>query len=273
MVVMRFKCSYCGGSGSVMVGFNSEPCPVCDGLIDIEVDVKQGNLLVDCNYCGGSGSVMVGFNSEPCPVCKGYGKNVVISSGNSKLTHCGYCSGSGSVLVGFNSEPCPICKGTGYSTPKRISNAREVVSSVQSSSNKPSCFISYGEPDVFFAKKLYNALKNKDIQTWMYAMDNTPGQRSWKEIIDNRRNAKRVLVICSAQSLLRDGILKEIEQQIDEEPDKIIPISLDSQWTNSNFRILRGNSNLKPFLTERNYISFSNDTFEKDFQKLMSVLS
>jgi len=39
---------------------------------------------------------------------------------------------------------------------------------------------------------------------------------------------------------MRDGVLKEIEKKIDEDPDKIVPVSLDELWKEKRFRIIRG---------------------------------
>ncbi len=106
----------------------------------------------------------------------------------------------------------------------------------------------------------------------MYSMDYTPGRRTWKEIIDNRRASHKVLVICSTASLSRDGILKEIEQQIDENPDKVIPVSIDLGWTKSTFIIKRGATDLKPFLLERNYADFATESFNEALDRLAKAI-
>lgn len=103
-------------------------------------------------------------------------------------------------------------------------------------------------------------------------MDYTPGQRTWKEIIDKRRASHKFLVICSTASLSRDGVLKEIEQQIDENPDKIIPVSKDLHWTEPSFMIKRGMSNLKPFLHERNYADFATKPFNEALDRLAKAI-
>ena len=103
-------------------------------------------------------------------------------------------------------------------------------------------------------------------------MDFTPGKRTWKEIIDNRRISHKFLVICSTASLSRDGVLKEIEQQIDENPDKIIPVSKDLGWMEPTFIIKRGTADLKPFLRERNYADFANKPFNEALQRLTKAI-
>lgn len=248
------------------------PCPVCGGVVNIEVDVPEGSILVDCRYCHGSGRVLAGFFTNPCPTCKGYGKNQVDVPSNSNLVNCKYCNGSGSVLSGIFSVSCSVCHGTGFSTPKRLSLTEDSKAPIQPSRKTPSCFICYGEPDKAFAEKLRIALNNKEIPTWMYSMDYTPGRRTWKEIIDNRRASHKVLVICSTASLSRDGILKEIEQQIDENPDKVIPVSIDLGWTESTFIIKRGATDLKPFLRERNYADFATESFNEALDRLAKAI-
>lgn len=70
----------------------------------------------------------------------------------------------------------------------------------------------------------------------------------------------------------RDGVLKEIEQQIDEDLDKIIPISKDHLWTAPNFMVKRGANNLKPFLIDRNYSDFATNTFDEALDRLAKAI-
>jgi hypothetical protein len=135
-----------------------------------------------------------------------------------------------------------------------------------------SCFISYGEPDKEFAKKLDEGLRSKGIETWMYEMHSTPGKRTWSEIIEKRRAYDKFLVICSAKSLSRDGVLKEIEQQVDENPKKIVPISIDHSWLKPRFVVKRGKYDLKPFLRDLNYADFTVKTFEHALDDLVMAL-
>lgn len=136
-----------------------------------------------------------------------------------------------------------------------------------------SCFISYGQDDVGFAERLYKDLRQRGVSAWMYKMDSLPGERTWDEIDRWRREAERVLVLCSTASLTRDGVLKELERQKDEDPDKIIPISLDSIWKRRYFTIMRGEEDLGPWLRERNYADFeSEQSYLESLGKLLSAL-
>jgi hypothetical protein len=274
MPIISFQCPYCNHTGAVTNGILRNPCPVCGGVVNIEVDIPQGSILVDCSYCHGTGRVSSGIVYGPCTVCKGLGKNSFDVPSHSNLVKCKYCSGSGAVSSGIFIQPCSICHGTGFTAPKRLS----LKSFQNSSANRavytkiPSCFISYGEPDLAFATQLYNSLRELGADAWLYKLDYTPGKRTWKEIIEKRRNYEKFLVICSSESLKRDGILKEIEQQIDEDPEKIVPISRDTIWNSPSFSVQRGANNLKPFLTERNYSDFVTKPFNQALQKLINAI-
>ncbi|MBI2322065.1 MAG: toll/interleukin-1 receptor domain-containing protein [Chloroflexi bacterium] len=120
------------------------------------------------------------------------------------------------------------------------------------------CFISYGQPDVAFARKLSEDLKARGVTCWLYELDKTPGERTWREIVEKRRSHEKMLVLCSLKALFRDAVKKEIEEQIDEDPDKIIPISLDDEWRRHDFEVRRGQGpDLRPRLLELNYLDFA----------------
>lgn len=103
-------------------------------------------------------------------------------------------------------------------------------------------------------------------------MHATPGKRAWAEIGENRRNAEKVIVLCSLPSLMRDGVKKEIEDQIDEDPEKIIPISLDNDWQAPGFEVRRGTRDVKPFLLERNWADFAKLPYEEALERLLRAL-
>lgn len=135
-----------------------------------------------------------------------------------------------------------------------------------------SCFISYGGPDKKFAKKLYNDLKDREIECWIYDEDSLPGDTTWVSINVARSLADRVLMICSSLSLKRRGVLKELETQIDENPYKIIPIAVDKGWLPEEFHADRGLINLMPFLRERNYADFAEMPYQKAIERLIKAL-
>ncbi len=136
-----------------------------------------------------------------------------------------------------------------------------------------SCFISYGQPDLSFAQRLRDDLVARGVSCWLYDLDATPGEPTWGEIGRKRREADKMVVICSAAALVRDGALKEIEEQIDEDPEKMVPISRDGVWIQPGFRVMRATRDLGPWLRERNYADFSDEScYEESLQRLLGAL-
>jgi len=135
------------------------------------------------------------------------------------------------------------------------------------------CFICYGQPDLGFAQKLVADLRTKGVSCWLYDMDAIAGRKTWTEIVMKRRELDKMIVLCSGRSLVRDGVLKEIEEQIDEDPDKMVPISLDDLWKEPGLRVVRGQRDLKPFLLDKNYADFTKRTkYEESLAKLLKGL-
>ena len=136
-----------------------------------------------------------------------------------------------------------------------------------------SCFIAYGQPDLDFAKKLHDGLVASGVSCWIYDLDATPGERTWREIGRKRREADKMVVICSAAALIRPGVLKEIEEQVDEDPNKMVPISRDDLWREPGFRVERAGHDLKPPLLDKNYADFSDEScYEESMQRLLTAL-
>jgi hypothetical protein len=137
-----------------------------------------------------------------------------------------------------------------------------------------SCFISYGQPDLEFATKLYEDLKARGVPCWLYEMDKTVGERTWRQIKEKLGEYERMVVLCSGAALVRDGVLKEIEEQIDEDPDKMVPISLEDLWKEHGFKVMRNPQarDLKPFLLDRNYADFANKSYEEALEELLKGL-
>jgi hypothetical protein len=135
-----------------------------------------------------------------------------------------------------------------------------------------SCFISYGQPDIALATRLCRDLELRGVPCWMYELDKTPGRRTRREIGDARMGADKFVLLCSAATLVRDGVLEEIEDQINEDPERLVPISLDNLWKEPGFRIVRGAHDLKPDLVNRNYADFANKPYEEALAELLKGL-
>ena len=66
---------------------------------------------------------------------------------------------------------------------------------------------------------------------------------------------------------------REIEEQISEEEDKIIPISLDNDWKSDDFEVKTDTMDLKSFLLRRNYANFSDESkYHKSLERLLKGL-
>jgi hypothetical protein len=135
-----------------------------------------------------------------------------------------------------------------------------------------SCFISYGQPDVELAKKLCQDLEASGVPCWLYDMDKTVGKRTWGEIEQKLGEYERMVVLCSIDALLRDGVKKEIDKQIDKSPDKLVPVSLDNRWTQRGFKAEWGDRDLKTWLIDKNYADFANKPYEEALAELLKGL-
>jgi hypothetical protein len=134
------------------------------------------------------------------------------------------------------------------------------------------CFLAYGEPDKTFAERLNNDLKTKGVSRWFFHEDSVAGESLWKEINQERKKAEKMIVLCSANGLVRDGLLKEVEEQLDEDPDKIIPVSLDNIWKQPGFVIRRGQrEDFKSLLLRKTYVDFSDESkYADSLSKLLA---
>lgn len=135
------------------------------------------------------------------------------------------------------------------------------------------CFISYGEPDKEFAERLRNDLVSKGTSCWFYRKDAIPGPPVWKLIKEKLKEFDKMLLVCSAESLTQAGVLKEIEEQVDEDWEKIVPVCLDNVWRKDNFLIERAGRDLKPFIIERTHADFSSTIpYDEALEKLLKGL-
>ena len=68
-------------------------------------------------------------------------------------------------------------------------------------------------------------------------------------------------------------MLKEIESQLDENPDKLIFVSLEPFWTEKGFRVMRGDEvDLKPLMEERNYVNCAGLDYQEQLRKILRAL-
>jgi uncharacterized protein YjbI with pentapeptide repeats len=135
-------------------------------------------------------------------------------------------------------------------------------------------FISYGSPDVEFARKLKKSLTKNGVSTWFFEDDADFGQKLHKMMRENIRKYDRVLLICSEKSLTRPGVLNEIEQTLSREAREggssiFIPINLDNHIFSDEF----GNKDISQEILDRVAADFTNDdNFESQIQRLLKIL-
>ena len=135
-----------------------------------------------------------------------------------------------------------------------------------------SCFISYGQHDLKFAKKLTEDLRAKGVSCWLWETDKTVGQRTQHEIEEKLEEYEKIVVLCSIHSLLGNGIRREIDRQLAKAPDKLVPVSLEEGWKHDNYKVDCLGTDLKPFLVDRNYADFANKPYDEALAELLKGL-
>lgn len=103
---------------------------------------------------------------------------------------------------------------------------------VDESSMYQSIFISYGGPDQEAVGTLNKALKRVGVSTWFFPDDSIPGQKLHRMMHEGVNKHDKVLLVCSKNSLTRNGVLNEIERVFEREAkeggsDILIPVTLD----------------------------------------------
>ena len=139
-------------------------------------------------------------------------------------------------------------------------------------------FISYGGPDEHFARKLYQELFNRGVTAFFFPESATPGQRLHRTMCDGIQEYDRALLLCSANSLTRPGVLNELEQILAREAreggaELLIPVLLDdyalNEWSPKKADLARQ-------VRDRVAADFRNsndeDTFQKQCDRLMEAL-
>ena len=136
-----------------------------------------------------------------------------------------------------------------------------------------STYISYARPDRPFAEALHENLVARRVPCWLRELDAAPQERALNLMGAEGRDVEKVVVLCSAQALAREAVLEQIAQQIDDAPDKIVPISLDSIWKEPGFRVMLGERDFKPFLVGRQHADFAfTTTYVGELERLLAAL-
>jgi hypothetical protein len=157
----------------------------------------------------------------------------------------------------------------GAGVPDRLLNEAPTIAMGQ---RYHSCFISYGQHDLEFAKKLTEDLRGRGVSCWLWETDKTVGQRIQGEIEKNLEEHEKVVVLCSMHSLLGNGIRREIDRQWAKDPNKLVPVSIEDEWRHDNYKVECMGFDLKPFLIDRNYADFGRKDYEEALRELLKGL-
>jgi hypothetical protein len=112
-----------------------------------------------------------------------------------------------------------------------VASARTLTPSERLSSTY-STFITYAGQDEPFARKLHDALREDGVTSFYYSFDATLGELNANMMHRRIREHDRVVILCSAASLARPGVRKELsevrgrESKIGER-SCFIPVALD----------------------------------------------
>lgn len=108
------------------------------------------------------------------------------------------------------------------------------------STNYYSVFISYGAADEAFALRLYDALRARGVEAFIFARHAEPGRKLYDVMSRYVNEYERVLLICSRDSLARPGVANELDEVLRREAREggssvLVPVALDdyvfSEWT------------------------------------------
>jgi len=134
------------------------------------------------------------------------------------------------------------------------------------------CFISYGQHDLEFAKKLTEDLRGNGVSCWLWDTDKTVGEPTQQEIERKLEEYEKMVVLCSIYSLLGNGIRREIDRQLAKDATKLVPISLENGWKHKHYVVECFGRDLKPFLLDKNYADFANKPYDEALAELLKGL-
>ena len=137
-----------------------------------------------------------------------------------------------------------------------------------------STFISFGGPDEWFARKLYDDLQYNGVPVFFFPETASFGEKLYS-MMRRVNDYDRIVLICSEKSLNRKGVQYELEKVLEREAreggdSRLIPISLDSflfdEWKPDR-------SELKEEVVNRVVADFSDENkYSEQFYRLLSAL-
>lgn len=142
-----------------------------------------------------------------------------------------------------------------------------------------SAFISYGGPDVDFARKLDQSLHEAGVQTYLFYEDSIPGTPLHEVMFHGVNSFDRMLLVCSQVSLSRPGVQNELRVALAREASAggencIIPLLLDDYFYKEFAEEL---PQLQKPLANRVLVEYSDarfdaDKFERATERLLRAL-
>lgn len=129
--------------------------------------------------------------------------------------------------VAFGSVPVPTIRHLLIRQP-----ARELSMEDHANIETQSVFLSYGGPDERVAMALRADLAQRGVDTWWFPENAQWGERIHVEVRRNIQKYDRLLLLCSKRSLIRAGVLHEIEEALEREASEggraiLLPVALD----------------------------------------------
>lgn len=105
-------------------------------------------------------------------------------------------------------------------------------------------FISYGGPDQPVVDRINQFLVSRGVKTWYFPVNKLPGQKLHRMMSEGVKTHDRVLVVCSKNSLSRNGVLNEIERVLEREAREggseiLIPLAIDDHLFSDEFHPAR----------------------------------
>ena len=160
-----------------------------------------------------------------------------------------------------------------------FSHYGELIDVVDESRINKTLFICYGGTDEDKVAKLNTLIKAKGIKTWFFPDDAPPGEKLHRVMHDGVNNHDRVLLVCSKDSLGRNGVLNEIERALEREAKEgganiLLPVTLDNfvynEWMPSHGDIAE--QVRARVITKLSFSKNNGKELEKQIDKIVGVL-
>ncbi len=95
-----------------------------------------------------------------------------------------------------------------------------------------SVYLSYGDADLAFAEKLYEALEAADVPVFFRHEHAVPGAKVHRSARRSIRDYDHVILLCSERSLPATSVISELDEMLSREfedgaSERIIPVVLD----------------------------------------------